>query len=492
MILSDAFREQVRACGDLPALHTLGGDSISYRELDALAEREARDFRRLGVSPGERVGVQLDSTPRYVLAVLAAARIGASYVPIPVSDPMLRTQQMLDQSGVSLLVRPGGVEALARRSSSAGAALPDEACVFHTSGSTGSPKGVAIGAHGIRHLVFGQQFSSLSPGDVMPLASNLAFDASTFEIWGTLLRGGTLLLVPRESLLSSDDLGRVLRSGKVSHLHLTSALFQHHARSAPEIFGGLRELLTGGESIPASVMRRVVEAQSRPERIYHMYGPTECTTFCFVEPVDESSLRWPIVPLGGPIGATEFIVRGPQGEFSGQDDHRAERFAGELIVGGSAVALGYVGSPDTSDRFTMLGDRPGRWYQTGDNVRPVDSNKLLFEGRSDSQVKLRGYRIELGEVEGVMRSLPGIAECIVTVGGDGELRYLVAHVVLDIESKGPKSLDEKLKRKLPSYMIPRVLCEHKSYELTANGKINRGVLTSRCGGARRPLGAGGS
>ena len=498
--LPERFAAVVAEQPEAPAVVDEDGTTWSYRGLHEASSRLARHLAALGVGPGARVGVAMERSADLLVALLAILQAGAAYVPLDPGHPDERLAFLLDDSRAGLLLVHGrtrgrletlGVrtlclerdrEALAARSASPlPPRVPAEtlAYVIYTSGSTGRPKGVAVPHQAILRLVLGARHLTLSPGDRLAFNATTSFDAATFEIWGALLLGATLVVIPRDLLLSPHDLAAVLRREQVTVLHLTTSVFNNAAREAPEIFPPLRCALFGGEAADAGAVARVVEG-GPPRRLLHMYGPTESTTFATWHEVTGPA---PVtVPIGRPLANTTAYVLEPAGTPA------APGQSGELFLGGDGLAWGYLNRPDlTAERFVPdpLGAPGTRLYRTGDLVRLRADGTLEFQGRIDEQVKIRGVRIEPGEVEATLARHPGMAACAVVAREDlpGE-RRLVGYVVLDptdptdrSDGSDPKAaLAAWLRERLPDSMVPSAWVFLDALPLTPHGKLDRRAL----------------
>ncbi|MCY2932360.1 MAG: amino acid adenylation domain-containing protein, partial [Planctomycetota bacterium] len=349
---------------------------------------------------------------------------------------------------------------------------PDRlAYVIYTSGSTGAPKGVAVTHRAILRLVVNADYAALTPSDVVAQASNTSFDAATFEIWAPLAAGGRLVVVPTGTLLAPRELDEEIRRRGITTMFVTTALFNRIAEEHPRAFASLKHLLFGGEaSDPAAVAK--VLAEGRPQRLVHVYGPTEANTFATWHEVKGIYDGEATVPIGRPIANTTVYVL---------DDALNPvplGVRGQLCIGGPGVARGYLNDPAlTARRFVPDPWNPqGRLYLTGDVVRRHSDGDIEWLARRDEQVKIRGFRVEPGEVESALRGLAGVREAVVVARADESgAKGLVAYVAA-APGATREQLRDELAQRLPSYMIPSAFVLMDRLPLTPNGKVDRGAL----------------
>ncbi|MFC8709892.1 amino acid adenylation domain-containing protein [Streptomyces sp. NPDC057197] len=454
MSISGLIEQQVQARPDAIAVAYpgVGGDgaSLTYAELSRAANRLAAHLRARGVGRGDRVVTSLRPGPELVTAFLGIVRAGAAYVPVDPADPAERRRLIVRDSAARTVLTEGAgaaeyrgqdltvvaVDAEAAEIAARPGTLPagdagdiapeDTAYICYTSGTTGTPKGVVVPHRAVLDLVSSTEHLRLTPSDTVAQAANPAFDAVTFEVWATLAAGARLVGLSRNTVTDPDCFAEAVRAHGISVAFLTTALFQLIARERPAAFAPLRALLFGGETCDPRRVREVFAAGA-PERLLHMYGPTEATTFATWHEVTEPAEGDRTVPIGRPLGATTAVVVGRDGTPAGAGQ------TGELLLGGPGLATGYLNRPQltaqrfVTDRFTGGG---GVLYRTGDLVTVREDGALEFAGRLDDQVKLRGHRVELGEIESVLTAHPGVAAAAVSVHEtpDGD-KHLVAHVV---------------------------------------------------------------
>lgn len=491
--LHQRFESQAQRQPDAVAV-AMGDASLSYAEVNTRANRLAHHLRTLGVGPDVLVGVCLQRSPDLIVALLAILKAGGAYVPLDpdypserlafmladTSAPVLITEQALRRplpaSNAHVLCIDSDADGLARYPDGNPLALASAdhlAYVIYTSGSTGTPKGVMVTQRAVARLVIDTDYVQLGPDDVVAQASNSSFDAATFEIWGALLNGAKLVIVPKDVLLSGPALTREIATHRITTLFLTTSLFHEHASSSPGMFSPLKQLLFGGEAADPAAVRRVLDTAA-PERLLNGYGPTETTTFATWFDVPSTGI-WAgaRVPIGRPIAHTRCRVL---------DAHLEPvplGIVGELYIGGPGLARGYLNRPDlTAERFVddpMLAGE--RLYRTGDLVRYRPDGNLDCVGRADRQVKLRGFRIELGEIEAALAACAGVRQAVVQLGEDSSgTARLLAYVVCPDGVADTSVLVAELRQHLPDHMVPSAIVPLRALPLTPNGKLDHKAL----------------
>ncbi|MGN8231421.1 non-ribosomal peptide synthetase, partial [Paenibacillus polymyxa] len=481
------FETQTAQTPEQPALF-FEGEQLTYRELNARANRLARTLRSQGVTKDRLVGLMTERSVDLIVGILGILKAGGAYVPIDPTYPEERIRYMLDDSGAKLLLTQNhlvdkvafdgnvlvlnGAQSVYHEDASNLESLSgpnDLAYVIYTSGTTGQPKGVMVEHRNVVRLVKNTNYAQLDADTRILQTGAIVFDASTFEIWGALLNGGQLVLVSQDVILDAPKLKEAVRSHGITTMFLTTPLFNQLSQQDLALFEGVWELLVGGDVMSVPHMNRVLEAHPSL-RISNIYGPTENTTFSTVHAI--TGMQSESVPIGRPIhNSTAYVV------------DRSMRLQpvgvwGELIVGGDGVARGYRNRPDlTSEKFIDSPFRSGeRCYRTGDLVRLNVDGTLEYKGRIDAQVKIRGYRIELGEVETQLLKLEAVQEAVVIAREDEQgQKQLCAYVVADGEVVASE-LRSALSQKLPGYMVPSYLVQLEQMPLTPNGKIDRKAL----------------
>jgi aspartate racemase len=486
----ELFAEHATANPDAIAV-VCDGTTLTYGELDRRSNQLAHYLHALGAKPEVPIGLCIERSLDMIVGLLAVLKAGAAYLPLDPSYPKQRLGYMLQDSGARLVVAgasaaaalsdlPAKVIALnegcfSRQPSHAlasHAVAENLAYLMYTSGSTGPPKAVAVVHYNVTRLVKGANYVEIGTKDVFLHLAPLAFDASTFEIWGALLNGAKLVLYP-DPILDLAKLGRLIAGEGVTIVWLTAGLFNRVVDESLQLLAPLKQLLAGGDVLSVPHVKKVL--QSLPCRMINGYGPTECTTFsvCFRIP-DAASID-ATVPIGRPISNTQAYIL---------DDDLAliqPGEVGELYIGGDGLARGYLRRPGlTAERFVAnpYGPPGTRLYRTGDLVRLSKRGVIEFIARADRQLKVRGYRIEPGEIEEALLSLTGVRGALIVASPDasGDKR-LVAYLTGDSGAVPETAeLRSSLRTKLPDHMIPAAFVVLDEFKLTPNGKIDRDAL----------------
>jgi len=491
--------EEASAAHEKDTALIIGESRLTYGELNRRSNILAHRLRRMGVGPEALVGLCVERSLEMVVALIGILKAGAAYVPFDPSYPRDRLDFMFADTRTRVIVTQKSLAAIAIGGRNVASILIDEdapsasladeenptpagsatslAYVMYTSGSTGRPKGVLVENRSVVRLVFNTNFCEFGPQEVFLQFAPISFDASTLEIWGALLHGAKLVIMPPQAS-SLEALGRAIRKHGVTTLWLTAGLFNLFVDERLDDLRPVKQLLAGGEALSARHVRRALDALPGVTLV-NGYGPTEGTTFtcCHVmrpgAPVPDS------VPIGRPISNTrvyildESLRRVPVG------------LPGELCVAGDGIARGYLNAPEiTAEKFLPdpFCDEPGaRIYRTGDLARWCADGTVEFLGRIDNQVKILGHRIELGEIEAALTLHPGVRQvCVVLNTDDANTKRLVAYyVAAENGAASPRDLKEFLSAKLPPYMVPSLYIPLISLPLNSNGKVDRVVLCSR-------------
>jgi amino acid adenylation domain-containing protein len=478
--------------------------TLTYAELEHRSARLANHLRRRGVGPEVTVGLLLERSAEMVVAVLGVLRAGGAYLPLDPRHPPGRLRRLLAEAGAPVLVTQASLAArvegcpcapvLLDADAEAIAGEPEgapvvrvearnAAYVIHTSGSTGTPRGVVVEHGGLaNYLRFFDREVLGAEGFALPLVSRLAFDAHVRQLFPPLLRGEAVWVLPEETATDPAALLEALtREGRVSFggvPSLWSAMLERVERGQAGAPPGLVAVLLGGEALPGELARRT-RAMFPGVAIWNHYGPTEATVNTTVARLDGAERP----SLGRPIANVRVYVLDARGEPV------SAGLPGELYVGGAGVARGYLGRPDlTAERFVpdALGGGAGaRLYRTGDRVRWLPAGELEFLGRIDHQLKVRGFRVEPGEIEAALRTHPQVREAVVLLREDVPGRQrLVAYVTGAAGTPvAPAELRDRLAElrrhaaeRLPEYMVPAAFVALESLPTTSGGKVDRRAL----------------
>ena len=470
------------------------GGRLSYAELNVKANQLAHHLRRLGVAAGDFIPVVMARSVDMLVAQLAVLKSGCAYVPIDPEFPADRQAFMIqdcqarqaiiaensaagqDWPGVQVLDLAQANEAIAHCSSAdlhLQRAADTPAYIMYTSGSTGVPKGVIVPHRAINRLVINNGYARIEPTDCIAHCSNPAFDASTFEIWGALLNGARILIIPQSAVLEPETFAHILTEHGATTLFLTTALFNQYAVILPTALARLKHLLFGGERSAPAIARQFLD--NKPHcHLIHVYGPTETTTFATSYSVEAIAEQAESIPIGRPIANTQIYI------LDDQLQPAPIGVAGEIYIGGPGVAQGYLDRPElTAERFIAdpFVNEPGaQLYKTGDlGCWRADGN-IEFLDRNDFQVKIRGFRIELGEIEARLAEHPAVRETVVLAREDGAGgKRLVAYYTGDAELT-VEDLRAHLAETLPEYMVPAAFVHLEALPLTPNGKLDRKAL----------------
>jgi len=511
--IQQLFEEQAEKVPDkIAVVHET--DAMTYKELTRVTDRLADDLRERGVIEETVVGLMVGHSLEMVVGILAILKAGGTYLPIDPDYPEERINYILTDSNARALVSkvswscgepaylfPEVIDLnkiiediehtlthqLTPISSPTQASASSLAYIMYTSGSTGIPKGVMVEHRNVARLVKNTNFVAFGEEDRILQTGALEFDASTFEIWGALLNGLSLYLVNKGKIMTPRLLKEVMNKYDIATIWMTSSLFNQMLEADIEIFGGLKNLLVGGDVLSPSHINRI-RHRFPALNVINGYGPTENTTFSCTYLIRRDFER--SIPIGSPINNSTAYVVDKYGHL------QPTGIWGELIVGGDGVARGYLNSPQLTaskikrfDDFPVgVGKRGGlaslvvhplhgdRLYRTGDMARWLQDGNIEFSGRIDYQVKIRGFRVELGEIENRLSKHGAVKEVVVLARADerGE-KYLCAYV-----SPGTGVKTEELKtyllQSLPHYMVPSYFVTLKRMPLNPNGKIDRKAL----------------
>lgn len=485
--------------------------SLTYAQLDAQSNSVARWLdSQHQIQHEEPVGIMLEKSERMIVALLGILKSGGAYLPLTLDMPSDRVDFVLKDAAVRVLLTEGvGLEATQASSDRtvridfptlllemsnelpAESSAPMPLCspsslayIIYTSGSTGLPKGTLIEQRSVLRLVLDADFHQVAPGENVLQTGSLAFDASTFEIWGALLNGGCCCIPSGHSLLEVNEFDSLIESYAIDTAFMTTGLFNQLVEYNVGAFKKLTTVLTGGEKISVSHVNRLVSAFPNLA-LLHVYGPTENTTFSSWHKI-EGTQKTSTVPIGKTIAGSSLLVL----------DKNLEPvpvgFPGEIVCGGLGLARGYLARPEMDEKafatHSFAAGVPQRLYRTGDIGLWNADGDLVFLGRNDHQVKIRGFRVELGEVDAFLRELDGVRDAVAVAKPNGVTNDLIAYVVLDKEAGSPHALlqsdskEEALRKALrllvPKYMVPSRFVFLDEFPLNASGKVDKKVLVN--------------
>ncbi|MEB3279244.1 MAG: amino acid adenylation domain-containing protein [Lyngbya sp.] len=492
------FEEQVERTPDAVAV-VFENQKLTYSELNYRANQLANYLlENHQIKPDTLVGICVERSLEMIVGILGILKAGGAYVPLDPDYPQERLSFMVEDSQVSvLLTQQKFVESLpenqaqiicldsdwktiAKNSDSNPentATSSNLAYIIYTSGSTGKPKGVLVNhANVVRLFAATEDWYRFNEKDVWTLFHSYAFDFSVWEIWGALLYGGKLIVVPYLITRSPELFYQLLCEEKVTVLNQTPSAFRQliQAEKGTENPLNLRFVIFGGEALELNSLQPWFERHGdQKPQLVNMYGITETTVHVTYRPLSLADLKGSASVIGRSIPDLQLYLL---------DQHLQPvpvGVSGEMYVGGAGVTRGYLNRPElTSERFISSPFNNSKLYKTGDLARYLPNGELEYLGRIDNQVKIRGFRIELGEIEALLTQHPKVWETVVLVREDepGDKR-LVAYVIPQKQTTlTSNELRQFLKEKLPDYMVPNPFVMLESLPLTANGKIDRRAL----------------
>ncbi|WP_306208569.1 non-ribosomal peptide synthetase [Actinoplanes sp. RD1] len=443
---------------------------LTYAQLEARANQLAHELIARGVRPESRVAVRLPRTTDLVVALLAVVKAGGCYVPVDSAAPAKRQDHILQDAQPVVLIGDGGigVDAPGRPTTrpATRTTADNAAYVIYTSGSTGKPKGVVVTHRNVRELFAAAAgLFDVGADDVWTMFHSYAFDFSVWELWGPLLHGGRLVLVPNDVVRDPERFRDLLDHEGVTVLNQTPSAFFPLLEAGVARNEQLRYVVFGGEALDPGRLTGWFEGAATA-RLINMYGITETTVHVSFRELHATDVHKPSVIGAALPGLTVHVL-------DAYLQPVPEGVTGEMYVAGDQLARGYLDRPGlTASRFVANPFGPGRLYRSGDLARWEDG-ELVYLGRGDDQVKIRGYRIELGEIESALLALPGVANTAVLVRDGKLVAYLVAR-----QGSRPDvdAVRAHLATVLPGYMVPAAFVTLDALPLTVNGKLDRAAL----------------
>jgi pyochelin synthetase len=499
VLLQSLFLEQAKALPRQTAVVAANG-SLTYEELHARANQLARKLRRMGARPNTLVAVVMEKGWEQVAALLGILQSGAAYLPLDPGLPTERLWHLLNHGEVAIALTqswvnerlqwPDDIRRLAvdqedeEEGGDAGEFIEaaqqpqDLAYVIYTSGSTGLPKGVMVDHLGaVNTLLDINRRFQVGPRDRVLAVSNLSFDLSVYDIFGTLAAGGTVVMPDAAATRDAARWLELIRRERVTVWNSAPALMEMLAACADRrgaSADSLRLVLLSGDWIAVTLPDKVKELAPNAQ-VISLGGATEASIWSILHPIEGRQADAPSIPYGRPMANQQFHV------FNRAMEPRPTWVAGDLYIGGLGLALGYWRDEALTRASFITHPRTGeRLYRTGDLGRYLPDGNIEFLGRDDAQVKVQGYRIELGEVEAALGKYPGVRSKAVIAEGARESRRLVAYLSVE-PGRAPTDDDLRrfLRQKLPAYMVPSAFVILDRLPLTANGKVDRKALAAR-------------
>lgn len=488
--LHELFAAQAERTPDSIAA-VCGETVVSYRELDARANRLAHHLRRIVPEPCGRIALATERSLDMLVALLAILKAGHAYVPLDPHYPAARLRLVLDAAAVSALICDSAetasvaaglpvvrldveAEAIAANPASPPVAATGDAeatCyVIFTSGSTGTPKGVEIAHRSLVNLLWSMaRIPGFGAGDVLVAVTTIAFDIAGLELFLPLITGGQVVIASRDEVTGGFGLVTRIEKSQATLVQATPSLWRMLLEAGFRPRPGLK-MLCGGEALPRDLADMLL---ANGGELWNVYGPTETTVWSSIGKVSPGP--GPIT-IGEPVLNTQLYVLDRNFELT------APGVVGQLFIGGDGLARGYFQRPDLDAEaffdIALADGAPRRLYRTGDLARRLQNGAIEVLGRVDAQVKLRGFRIELEEVESVIRRSAGVAACAAAIASPlGGTPRLVGYVVAEAgKTLVPAELASAAAAQLPDYMVPAAWVVLDRLPLTPNGKLDRKAL----------------
>jgi amino acid adenylation domain-containing protein len=496
--LVSRFEEIVRSQPDRVAV-ICGSEDATYFELNNDADRFAHTLAGMGLGAETIVAIYLDRSVAMLSAMLGVLKAGCAYLPIDPSYPSVRVVQTLEDASPAVVITDqrlaAGLSSLDVRILLVHdvAAPPEDdkslllppvadglAYVMYTSGSTGKPKGVLVTHRNVMRLMTETEpWFHFDANDVWTMFHSFAFDFSVWEIWGPLLTGGRLVIVPFAVSRSTEEFYALLSEQRVTVLNQTPSAFMlldQIEAAGPVLPLALRTVIFGGEALQYRALRNwFARHGDQTPQLVNMYGITETTVHVTYRVVTEADANGEVDSLiGEPIPDLQIHVLDAEGHPVANGDE------GEMYIGGGGVARGYLNRPElTAQRFVPDTFTPdgGLLYRSGDLARRRADGQLVYLGRNDFQVKINGFRIELGEVEAAVSAYPGVRQvCVVAHADPSGMQRLAAYFVADGQTIAAHTMRKLLAERSPAQMVPAFYIQMEEIPLTHNGKVDRKAL----------------
>ena len=480
----DLFEEQVKKTPDNIAV-VFEDQKLTYKELNEKANQLAHYMHLQNIQHGDIVGIYLNKSLEVIVSMFAILKLGASFLPLDLDYPKERLNYILGNSEPKLILSSRNINKKINFKAiyvdldnpniynnsfidnlNLKISTEDIMYVMYTSGSTGKPKGVMVKHKNIIRLAMYPNFINFSKQEVMVQTGTIVFDACIFEIFGSLLHGFKLYIMPKDKLLDIEYFSKFLKEKQVTILFLTTGLFNQLGLQKPEMFKDLKYLLTGGDVISKISAKKIISF-SNNLNVINCYGPTENGSYstCYMLNGKED-----IIPTGKPITNSTCYIVNQYGSLC------PIGVPGELWVGGDGVAKGYLNNPElTKEKFIDSPFKEEIIYKTGDLVKWLPDGNIEFIGRIDNQVKVRGFRIELFEIDNNILTYSNIKQSISVIHTTNNSKLICSYIIAD-QKINIKNLKEFLSKTLPNYMVPTSIMQLDKLPLNINGKIDKKLL----------------
>ena len=454
--------------------------SVTYGELSKKINVLSGNILSCGMKKGDIVGVQCKEKINWIVSILSLVNVGMTYVPLEPNNSSKYIKQLCDNVNIKLILTDDDVNfsfvktknILSIDNIESDYFIEDTesdllAYIMFTSGTTGMPKGVGVTHNNILNLTIDSNYVKLNSHVRMLQTGAPTFDASTFDVWGTLLNGGTLILIENKKITDFKYLQRIVHENEITTMWLTSPLFSIVAEKKPELFNGVKEIIVGGDIVNPDHVDKVLDVCDDIV-VFNGYGPTECTTFSTVYKMTSKN-NGKDIPIGKPIkNVVTFIL----------DEHLKPVNSGEigeLYIGGKGVSKGYINNEKLNkERFIKNPFGEGRLYKTGDLVREDSSKNICFLGRKDRQVKIRGYRIELDAIEVLLKKIDFIdkaATCSIT-NAEGRKEICCCITLKEKKDATVELIRKSFAEIAPSHIILSQIKVIDDLPINKNGKID--------------------
>ena len=481
----ELFEEQVKLHPDNIAV-VFEDEKLTYRELNEKANLLAKYLIEKGLKSNDVIGILFDKSIEMIISILATLKASATYLPLDIQFPKERIEYIIQDSNLKFILSQNKFHITinsnkfidfnlknytynAYNTNNLSLTINENtpAYIMYTSGTTGNPKGAKVLHKNIIRLVKNTNYIQFTNQDIVLQIGTIAFDASTFEIWGALLNGGTLHLLKKEALLNTTLFSNYLNKNNITTILLTTSLFNKYSEINPKMFSKLKNLVTGGEAASAKHMNLVIK-ENPNLNLVNAYGPTENGVISSYFKVENSNNDF--IPIGQPIANSTCYIVSPTGKLL------PPGIPGELWVGGDGVGGGYQNRNTlNTEKFIDNPFQSGKIYKTGDMAAWNSNGILKFFGRIDTQVKIRGFRIELEEINNLLLKHKDIINCTTQIFEQDTEKKLVSYIISDNDIT-PSELRNYLATKLPVYMIPSYFIKIDNIPLTINGKVDRKAL----------------